>query len=226
MENHAQHLRTDAPVLLAGACHNLLVFSCSTDLWINVITACKPNTILDQIYKWSMIHLRYIPHCSRCLSHLPSLSPRILCVGIAARETAQALKTLAQAARGVAASTTDPKAAAAMLDSARDVMEGSALLIHEAKQALVAPGDAESQQRLAQVSCSRTLLCSSVLFDTTGDSWCCSKFESSGPHPSFTPQLPCQQDNPTKKTKADSKVKDAKHFIKIAESSCFILTWM
>uniref|UniRef100_H3CSI7 Talin 2a n=1 Tax=Tetraodon nigroviridis TaxID=99883 RepID=H3CSI7_TETNG len=72
--------------------------------------------------------------------------------GIAARETAQALKTLAQAARGVAASTTDPKAAAAMLDSARDVMEGSALLIEEAKQALVSPGDAESQQRLAQVA--------------------------------------------------------------------------
>ncbi|KAM8761942.1 talin-2 [Acanthopagrus schlegelii] len=72
--------------------------------------------------------------------------------GIAARETAQALKTLAQAARGVAASTTDPKAAAAMLDSARDVMEGSALLIHEAKQALISPGDTESQQRLAQVA--------------------------------------------------------------------------
>ncbi|KAK5601463.1 Talin-2 [Crenichthys baileyi] len=72
--------------------------------------------------------------------------------GIAARETAQALKTLAQAARGVAASTMDPKAAAAMLDSARDVMEGSALLIHEAKQALMSNGDAESQQRLAQVA--------------------------------------------------------------------------
>uniref|UniRef100_A0A3B3DG12 Talin 2a n=1 Tax=Oryzias melastigma TaxID=30732 RepID=A0A3B3DG12_ORYME len=72
--------------------------------------------------------------------------------GIAARETAQALKTLAQAARGVAASTTDPKASAAMLDSARDVMEGSALLIHEAKQVLISPADAESQQRLAQVA--------------------------------------------------------------------------
>ncbi|KAJ8417322.1 hypothetical protein AAFF_G00285490 [Aldrovandia affinis] len=72
--------------------------------------------------------------------------------GVAARETAQALKILAQSARGVAASTTDPQSAAAMLDSARDVMEGSALLIHEAKQALVAPGDAESQQRLAQVA--------------------------------------------------------------------------
>lgn len=45
----------------------------------------------------------------------------------------------------------DPKAAAAMLDSARDVMDGSALLIHEAKEALISPGDAESQQRLAQV---------------------------------------------------------------------------
>lgn len=72
--------------------------------------------------------------------------------GIAARETAQALKTLAQAARGVAASTTDPQAAVAMLDSARDVMEGSALLIQEAKEALISPGDAESQQRLAQVA--------------------------------------------------------------------------
>uniref|UniRef100_A0A8C6QEB1 Talin 2 n=1 Tax=Nannospalax galili TaxID=1026970 RepID=A0A8C6QEB1_NANGA len=71
--------------------------------------------------------------------------------GVAARETAQALKTLAQAARGVAASTSDPMAAHAMLDSARDVMEGSAMLIQEAKQALIAPGDAESQQRLAQV---------------------------------------------------------------------------
>ncbi|XP_032336929.1 talin-2 isoform X2 [Camelus ferus] len=72
--------------------------------------------------------------------------------GVAARETAQALKTLAQAARGVAASTSDPTAAHAMLDSARDVMEGSAMLIQEAKQALIAPGDAESQQRLAQVA--------------------------------------------------------------------------
>ncbi|KAG8576338.1 hypothetical protein GDO81_009830 [Engystomops pustulosus] len=72
--------------------------------------------------------------------------------GVAARETAQALKTLAQAARGVAASTSDPQAASDMLDSARDVMDGSAKLIQEAKQALVAPGDAEVQQRLAQVA--------------------------------------------------------------------------
>ena len=61
------------------------------------------------------------------------------------------MRTLAQAARGVAASTKEPQAAAAMLDSAQYVMEGSAMLIHEAHQALVHPGDAESQQRLAQV---------------------------------------------------------------------------
>ncbi|MED6241328.1 Talin-2, partial [Ataeniobius toweri] len=72
--------------------------------------------------------------------------------GVAARETAQALRTLAQAARGVAASTMEPQAAAAMLDTAQYVMEGSAMLIHEAHQALVHPGDAESQQRLAQVA--------------------------------------------------------------------------
>ncbi|KAM8860388.1 talin-2 isoform 5-T5 [Synchiropus picturatus] len=72
--------------------------------------------------------------------------------GVAARETAQALRTLAQAARGVAASTKEPQAAAAMLDSAQCVMEGSSMLIHEAHQALVHPGDAESQQRLAQVA--------------------------------------------------------------------------
>ncbi|XP_069480588.1 talin-2 isoform X7 [Ambystoma mexicanum] len=72
--------------------------------------------------------------------------------GVAARETAQALKTLAQAARGVAATTDDTQAAKAMLDSAKNVMEGSGMLIQEAKQALVAPGDTESQQRLAQVA--------------------------------------------------------------------------
>ncbi|KAB5565676.1 hypothetical protein PHYPO_G00244310 [Pangasianodon hypophthalmus] len=72
--------------------------------------------------------------------------------GVAARETAQALRTLAQAARGVAACTAERQSAAAMLDSASHVMEGSTMLIHEAQQALVCPGDAESQQRLAQVA--------------------------------------------------------------------------
>ncbi|XP_066503310.1 talin-2a [Hoplias malabaricus] len=72
--------------------------------------------------------------------------------GIAARETAQALKTLAQAARGVAATTSDPATASSMLDSACEVMEASVILISEAKEALISPGDTESQQRLAQVA--------------------------------------------------------------------------
>lgn len=90
-----------------------------------------------------LIQLRDFHSLQHCLS--------LLCVGVAARETAQALRTLAQAARGVAANTKEPQSAAAMLDSAQYVMEGSAMLIHEAHQALVSPGDAESQQRLAQV---------------------------------------------------------------------------
>uniref|UniRef100_A0A8C5YHD5 Talin 2 n=1 Tax=Microcebus murinus TaxID=30608 RepID=A0A8C5YHD5_MICMU len=93
-----------------------------------------------------------LPPCQVLVQRPIPKSDGILPPGVAARETAQALKTLAQAARGVAASTSDPAAAHAMLDSARDVMEGSAMLIQEAKQALIAPGDAESQQRLAQVA--------------------------------------------------------------------------
>ncbi|XP_072517267.1 talin-2a isoform X2 [Salminus brasiliensis] len=72
--------------------------------------------------------------------------------GVAARETAQALKTLAQAVRGVAAATSDPATALAMLDTACEVMEGSDMLISTAKEALIVPGDAESQQRLAQMA--------------------------------------------------------------------------
>lgn len=91
-----------------------------------------------------------MPQCSKTAAFISKGCS--LFTGVAARETAQALRTLAQAARGVAASTKEPQAAAAMLDSAQYVMEGSAMLIHEAHQALVHPGDAESQQRLAQVA--------------------------------------------------------------------------
>ncbi|XP_074545996.1 talin-1 [Halichoeres trimaculatus] len=72
--------------------------------------------------------------------------------GMAARDVAQALKSLASAARGVAATTDDPQAQSAMLDCARDVMDKSANLIEETKRAIAKPGDAESQQRLAQVA--------------------------------------------------------------------------
>lgn len=70
---------------------------------------------------------------------------------MAARDVAQALKSLASAARGVAATTDDKAAQNAILDCASDVMDKSASLIEETKRAIAKPGDAESQQRLAQV---------------------------------------------------------------------------
>lgn len=72
--------------------------------------------------------------------------------GMAARDVAQALKSLASGARGVAATATDLPARGAMLDCAGDVMDKSANLIEETKRAIAKPGDAESQQRLAQVA--------------------------------------------------------------------------
>ncbi|NWW26181.1 TLN1 protein, partial [Falcunculus frontatus] len=76
-----------------------------------------------------------------------SISP-----GIAAREVAQALRSLSQAARGVAANTSDPQAQSAMLECASDVMDKANNLIEEARKAVAKPGDPESQQRLAQVA--------------------------------------------------------------------------
>uniref|UniRef100_A0A4W4H654 Talin 1 n=1 Tax=Electrophorus electricus TaxID=8005 RepID=A0A4W4H654_ELEEL len=72
--------------------------------------------------------------------------------GLAARDVAQALRSLASASRGVAATTEDPQARAAMLDCASDVMDKSANLIEETKRAVGKPGDPDSQQRLAQVA--------------------------------------------------------------------------
>lgn len=70
---------------------------------------------------------------------------------MAARDVAQALRSLASAARGVAANTEDPLARNAMLDCTGDVMDKSASLIEETKRAIAKPGDPDSQQRLAQV---------------------------------------------------------------------------
>uniref|UniRef100_A0AAQ4S3X4 Talin 1 n=1 Tax=Gasterosteus aculeatus aculeatus TaxID=481459 RepID=A0AAQ4S3X4_GASAC len=72
--------------------------------------------------------------------------------GMAARDVAQALRSLASAARGVAATTGDRPARNAILDCAGDVMDKSGNLIEETKRAVAKPGDAENQQRLAQVA--------------------------------------------------------------------------
>ncbi|ELW70306.1 Talin-1 [Tupaia chinensis] len=71
--------------------------------------------------------------------------------GIAARDVAGGLRSLAQAARGVAALTSDPAVQAIVLDTASDVLDKASSLIEEAKKAAGHPGDPESQQRLAQL---------------------------------------------------------------------------
>lgn len=82
---------------------------------------------------------------------MPAATDLSIPPGIAAREVAQALRSLSQAARGVAASTPDPQAQSAMLECASDVMDKANNLIEEARKAVAKPGDPESQQRLAQV---------------------------------------------------------------------------
>ncbi|XP_057316525.1 talin-2-like isoform X2 [Hydractinia symbiolongicarpus] len=72
--------------------------------------------------------------------------------GIAARDTASALKVLANAVRGVAATSDEPKDQQAILKAAKVVMQESAKLIEEAKHALENPNDPSNQQKLAQVA--------------------------------------------------------------------------
>ena len=71
--------------------------------------------------------------------------------GIAARDTASELKVLANAVRGVAATSDEPKNKQAILKAAKLVMQESENLIKEAKMVLENPVDPENQQKLAQV---------------------------------------------------------------------------
>ncbi|XP_066931569.1 talin-2-like isoform X1 [Clytia hemisphaerica] len=72
--------------------------------------------------------------------------------GIAARDTANALKALTNAVRGVAATSGEPSDQQAILKAAQVVMNKSAQLIAEAKHALEDPNDPENQQNLAHVA--------------------------------------------------------------------------
>ncbi|XP_041458339.1 talin-1-like isoform X4 [Lytechinus variegatus] len=72
--------------------------------------------------------------------------------GMAARDTANALKNLKGAVRGVVASTDDPEVQEGIIDHAKDVMDKSANLLDEAKKALQNLDDPGNQQRLAQVA--------------------------------------------------------------------------
>ncbi|KAK7491087.1 hypothetical protein BaRGS_00017651, partial [Batillaria attramentaria] len=73
-------------------------------------------------------------------------------VGIAARDTANALKVLTNAVRGVVATTTDRQVQEAVIESARDVIAKSHRLLEEAKRAMQDPNNPENQQRLTQVA--------------------------------------------------------------------------
>ena len=72
--------------------------------------------------------------------------------GIAARDTASALKNLTNAVRGVAATSEKPSDQQAILKASQVVMHESANLIEEAKRALENPNDPDNQQKLAQVN--------------------------------------------------------------------------
>ena len=72
--------------------------------------------------------------------------------GIAARDTASALKVLAKAIHGVAASATQPASQQAIVKAAQVVMHESANLIEEAKRALENPTEKDNQQRMAKAS--------------------------------------------------------------------------
>ncbi|XP_023231887.1 talin-2-like isoform X2 [Centruroides sculpturatus] len=72
--------------------------------------------------------------------------------GIAARDTANALKILTSAVRGVAATCSDLPTQTRIIDSAREVMDKSAHLVEEARRAVHNPTDVSNQQRLAQVA--------------------------------------------------------------------------
>jgi talin len=75
--------------------------------------------------------------------------------GTAARDTANALRVLASAVRGVAATSNDRNLQDAIVDHARDVMDKSANLMEEAKKAVQNPSNPDNQTRLAQVFCVR-----------------------------------------------------------------------
>ena len=72
--------------------------------------------------------------------------------GIAARDTASALKVLANAVRGVAATSDEHKDQQAILNAAKELMHASVNLIEEAKQALEHPNDPDPERvKLAEV---------------------------------------------------------------------------
>ncbi|XP_056003983.1 talin-1-like isoform X5 [Ostrea edulis] len=73
-------------------------------------------------------------------------------VGVAARDTANALRVLTEATRGVAATSEDIEVKRQVIDSARDVIDKSTQLLEETKNAMNDPENPENQTRLNQVA--------------------------------------------------------------------------
>ena len=72
-------------------------------------------------------------------------------VGIAARDTANALRVLTSAVRGVAANSKDRQEQSLIIDSARDIIAKSNQLLEVARNAIDNPNDPDNQQKLQQV---------------------------------------------------------------------------
>ena len=93
-------------------------------------------------------------HCLfLCLPHLrPPLQDNANYTGLAARDTAHALKVFTQGIRGVVTSPqTSRPLKEKLLNCAYDVMVKSGELINEAKNAINHPHDPDNKARLAQV---------------------------------------------------------------------------
>lgn len=73
-------------------------------------------------------------------------------VGVAARDTANALRMLTEATRGVASTSEDIKVRRQVIDSARDIIDKSTHLLEETKRAMNDPENPENQARLNQVA--------------------------------------------------------------------------
>ncbi|CAG5116694.1 unnamed protein product, partial [Candidula unifasciata] len=73
-------------------------------------------------------------------------------VGIAARDTVNALKIMVSSVRGVAATTDDKQAQQEIIDNAKEVIRQSIRLLEEAKYAMDDPRNPDNQQRLSQVA--------------------------------------------------------------------------
>lgn len=72
-------------------------------------------------------------------------------VGIAARDTANALRVFVNAARGVAANSKDKQEQQLILDSAREIIARSNELLEAAREVIDNPNKPDNQQRLQQV---------------------------------------------------------------------------